>query len=715
MKNRVLAFFLTVLLLLSVLPVVSSAENSGSFGNLTWNYDPVSGELYISGVGVMEDLRSDEPAPWDSVSHSITSIVVEEGITTVGDYVFYNCNSAKTINLPSTLKSIGEDALYNCSSVEVLNIPGNVSKISDAAFKALNGLKEFNVSPENTSYKSIDGVLFDIDAKTLVSYPAARDGALYTVPDYVTKISDNAFWCAKSLKTVVIPNTVKTIGNSAFFLCTGLENVLIPPSVRTIGSLAFAYCKNLKNLDIIFGSEEIGASAFENCTSLTSIVIPDSVWKIGACAFKSCSGLTDITLGKGVKFIGDSAFYECKKINKVNFTGTSQDWALINKGAENNLLTGAPNLRYVTHVSDTYSDFFYNFDAGCGVNATETKYCSCGLCETREVPGTAIEHNFSDWVIVKNPTATEVGIKRKTCSRCSESVEEYISYAEVEQSVVKDAKYYAAITLNDNIDVNFEMTGFTEGFDIGKLIIRVDSEPIPAEIKGNSVVAVLASKDATRLGDEIKCAVSYDGIEIKKFTYSVKDYCIDTINDKQSAKKIADLCRAVINYGAYAQLAFDYKTDDLVNKGYENDLSSISIPECAPVSFTSDGIIEEIKVSMVLKSSVSINFKFTSTEELTASDFVIKNQKGEFYDPDFITVKDLGAGVYQLTLNNISANKLSSIYTVSVKDVSIKYGAYTFCYNAQGKTEEQGFTVKDKNLCKAIYAYGEAASAFISA
>ena len=172
------------------------------------------------------------------------------------------------------------------------------------------------VSEWNAIYLDIEGVLFNKNKTTIVSYPGGKSNE-YVIPDCVTSISDSAFNGCSSLISIIIPDGVTSIGNSVFYGCSSLASIIIPDGVTSIGDSAFNGCSKLASIIIPDGVTSISDSAFSGCSSLASIIIPDGVTSIGSEAFRGCSKLTSITIPDGVKVIRSSAFYKCSSLTSI--------------------------------------------------------------------------------------------------------------------------------------------------------------------------------------------------------------------------------------------------------------------------------------------------------------------------------------------------------------------------------------------------------------
>ena len=203
-------------------PVPEKAAEDACGEDLTWRFDEETATLYIEGEGDMWDfVEWDEDyqsynfsyIPWKNYSTKIENIIIADGVTSIGDWAFYDCSSLTSIEIPDSVTSIGDGAFCSCSSLTSITIPDSVTSIGSSAFA------------ECSSLESIE------------------------IPDSVTSIGDWAFNDCDSLTSIEIPDSVTFIGNCAFYHCTSLESIEIPDSVTSIGYSAFSHCSSLETIN----------------------------------------------------------------------------------------------------------------------------------------------------------------------------------------------------------------------------------------------------------------------------------------------------------------------------------------------------------------------------------------------------------------------------------------------------------------------------------
>ena len=300
------------------------------------------GELVISGSGEMYDFSysGNNKSPFAG-NDNIKNVIIEDGVTSIGNYAFNDCKSLTSIKIPNSITSVGNYVFQGCCNLASITIPDSVKSIGLAAFFNCNSLISVTIS---NSIKEIEASVFR-GCSSLTSI---------TIPDSVTSIGYAAFSDCSSLSSVIIPNRVTKIGRLAFNSCDSLTSITIPKSVTSVGVGAFGRCKSLTNIKVNennknYSSDEYGAlfdkykteliqypasnrkteytisdsvkrisdCAFIGCSNLTSITIPNSVMRIGDSAFRDCKNLASIIISNSVKSIGDDTFYNCSSLTSI--------------------------------------------------------------------------------------------------------------------------------------------------------------------------------------------------------------------------------------------------------------------------------------------------------------------------------------------------------------------------------------------------------------
>ena len=330
--NRLLSIILAILMVMSIIPITASATvpTSGTCGdNVTWSFDEETYTLIISGTGNMYDYKSNN-RPWIDYENAINKIVVEDGVTSISDYAFYNYTWVTDVDLPDTLVKIGNYALYGCS-MTTINLADTLTTIGQYAFKNCDDLTDV-VIPEGVTEIPTEAfsyndqlVRLSLPSTLTTIYDFAFNGCSslenIDIPDGVTSICGYAFVGCNSLKIVEIPGSVETISQSAFFACKGLEEVILHEGLKAIESGAFESCDKLVKINFPSTLKTLGSNVFRK-TGFTTITIPTSITSFGAQIFAQCPNLTDVTFEDGVKFIAKEMFYNCSALKNVNIPST---------------------------------------------------------------------------------------------------------------------------------------------------------------------------------------------------------------------------------------------------------------------------------------------------------------------------------------------------------------------------------------------------------
>lgn len=446
-----LALLLTMLISADIVGI-SASSTSGSCGTkATYSYNKTTKTLTISGTGATNDygITSLKRAPWYDFKSELTTIVVEEGITTIGQLNFYNCAKLTSVTLPSTLKKIS------------------------------GGTANYGAFRECVALTSI------------------------TLPDGLEEIDDMVFRGCTALKTVTLPGTIKTLGISVFQDCSNLETVTFGEGMTSTGIQTFRD-SGLKYVNFSSTITTISAYTFFN-TRITSIEIPENVTAIGTRAFADCTHLQTVTVHnpntefqgiigedpfngseQSITFYGHSGSTTQTYANTKNYNFISLDPC--DHESTHEVITLEPTctetgittqvcdncgftvsqadipatghsyelIEEVDKTDETKSDcdghiyrtyecsvcgdlqdeiehinyvegyYDYTNTATCTRPGLETYTCNVEGCGKVERHIVTSDHKVEDWTVIEEPTCTEEGTQQGVCTVCGETITKQI-------------------------------------------------------------------------------------------------------------------------------------------------------------------------------------------------------------------------------------------------------------------------------------------------
>lgn len=326
----------------------ASAESSGSCGkNATWRYDEENAVLSISGTGETNNYNVTSLPERAGLSGSF-SVVIEEGITSIGNNMFARGNIS-SVSLPSTLTKIEDKAFFE-SKVEEIAFPEGIESIGKSAFQNCKSLRKadnferirrFGVS----AFSGCENLVFEkLTLKKGAEYAERSfSGVAVYEAEYVEGFKETGnylFSGCKQLKKVVLPSTVTRISLGTFKDCEALEDINLSESVKVVDEDAFkncgftsvtirsktgyyisAYsdCKKLKEAVFEGSRTYVMDSLFSGCSALERVVLPSAVTKIGKSSFAGCTSLNDIDLSNITK-IESEAFSRCCSLEEVDLS-----------------------------------------------------------------------------------------------------------------------------------------------------------------------------------------------------------------------------------------------------------------------------------------------------------------------------------------------------------------------------------------------------------
>ncbi len=424
--------------------------------NLMWSLSE-DGVLTISGTGAMDNYLLETDTPWYKYNNKIKSIVIENGVTSVGNYAFRFCTTATAVTIANSVEKIGDYAFENGYNIVDLTLSNKLTSVGKEAFSSCSKITSLDL-PETlttTGHYAFSG------CKALTSL---------TIPSSLKTIDGYAFAGCSGLTEVTISDGVKSIQAGAFQTCTALAGVHIPYGLTSVGKSAFSDCTSLKNIyyggtwedwrkvSIDSGNDPLkaafchptdefecgdnlmwslseegvltisGTGAMDDYTNETetpwykynnkikTVILKTGVTSIGSKAFSNCSNLTNIDIPLSVTTIGDSSFSYCTALENVFYAGCSESvWEKIAIESNNKPLLNAAR-QYSAH---TWGEGMVTTEPTCTEDGVKTYTCS--VCnETKTETITATGHQWDEGKVTTPATCTENGVKTYTCSVCKE-------------------------------------------------------------------------------------------------------------------------------------------------------------------------------------------------------------------------------------------------------------------------------------------------------
>ena len=471
---------------------------------------------------------------------SLSKIVIPASVTKIGKEAF-----AGSANLASVVfntasgeqpLTIGARAFLNCTALEKITLPARLSEVklqkysisdegveldnAESAFAGCTSLLSINVVAGNASYKSVDGILYSKDGKSLLCCPAAKtfEGGKLTVVAGTQAIAPGAFIDCEGVAEVDIPNTVNLIGECAFYGVESLEAVSFAGGSLadlTIGKYAFSECVALSSVGIKDSRlVTLSDNAFAGCTSLESFELPATVTSVGASAFSNCSKLASITINASSKALvfGENVFNNCTSLTRVELPANVSEMP--------GIFNGCTSLTEV--VVDPNSEYFTAED-GVLFNKTKTELLFFPQGKTGE------------YTIPETVTKIANGVFRGNTSLETINIPNTIEL--IGDDAFRDSEIYY---------INFVGETFGESLTIGKsafegVYIRELELPKHTKIIGERAFAYAEAYNGVVLNDGVETLGSYAFYDAD-FYYEV--------NLPASVKTIGDYCFAAYdNYG----------------------------------------------------------------------------------------------------------------------------------------------------------------------
>lgn len=413
----------------------------GTLGeNIAWTlYD--SGQLSISGSGAI--MGSDGSNPWGEYTDDITSVVLEHGITEIGDYAFYGCENLIFVSLEykGGLDRIGFYAFDGCSRLMDLEIGGHIGKIGDFAFNGCEMLDKITITnsdcsivdsefvfPENTviegfagstaeiysnnynrEFASLGVITPDSGVQAVVAEGKCGENIKWTLDDNGSLVfsgeGDMDNWASAEdtpwaeytslIRTVSMSEEITSIGDYAFYGC---ENLLTGVLTSVIGAHAYEGCKRMNGYSYygdVSPINEIKDCAFKGCYSLWAIPIanPDCIIADSENVFDNNTAIEGYVGSTAHKYAEkyERDFQNITLIDIEGSCGESLYWYMTSDGMlgingsgkmdnYSENITAAPWYSYVKDITSIcINDFTSDDDA---IELSENCFAMCENAET---------------------------------------------------------------------------------------------------------------------------------------------------------------------------------------------------------------------------------------------------------------------------------------------------------------------------------------------
>ncbi len=691
---------------------------------------------------------------------ALKNITIPASVVSIDDCAFSGCSALPGIELHEGLETIGERTFDSCTSLQNINIPGTVSSIGPNAL-------------QNTAYCNNDenwtGDLLYLDNWLIYGKESTVS---CTISEGTVGIAGGAFQDNSNLSNVTLPESLKVISSKAFSGASALEQLVLPESVETIESYAFEDCSSIAQVCIPDSVTALGRYAFYNCTSLKSVTLSKNLTDISARAFDGCAALESITIPYNVKEISWDAFANCGKLRKFIILNPECVISSLALSAANTITAvyttvygwpGSSAQEYATKYGYDFAEITNCgegwhtevIDEGVPPTCTEagiSQGIHCALCGYVLVAQEVLDPLGHAYTYINNGGNHTVG-----CSNCTYSAEEAHKFiggtCACGAAVSTDPIYDETLKFNMDIAVGAEMlvnynfmasvvSKYTDfyieirkdvaggetvitTFGIGEDRLPLESMKHPATgmpIIYNASYTGIAAKE---MGDNFETTLyavdSYGRIYCSKTIVStIKDYLLTKINDANSSKEMKTMAVDMLNYGALAQLRFNYNTANLVNadltiaqsayatKGEPTAVDSYSV--------TGSGANVSTNITIGSKVELSLSCIVVGLEDPLSVECVITDVKNNVIARPEVTNK---SGVmFTAKYDNVGAREMRKIIKATFYDGSGNVISKTVSWSVESYVAQiramPEATMREVNLVNAMLIYGDSVGAYLT-
>lgn len=714
-------------------------------------------EPYISADGSMIlDSNGDTYLPTDNyyadnpMGYKIKNIVMEEGITYIGDWAFYRVcvdeitvpegveatgmfcfrysPTLKVLNLPDSLKVLDDFAISRNYLLHTINLGNGLETVGTAGFNRNTSLKTLILPESCTSvnvqlsptYAGIDyssvGLMENCTSLETVGFGKVERIPQRTclgakiknvvIPDTVKSIDDYAFYDCKNLEGVLFEqNSVCTdIADTAFLSCESLKSVKGGTALETLGN--YSSISTLEEFDFSSANKVLSKAQFYQ-TSLKTVSVSENITTIPVSCFNGMQKLEKMYLPSALESIQASSFNYCVALKDIYYNGNLQMWQALEKA----------------------SGWSYQVNADCVVHLNDGNFATVS---GKEIDRETLEFTvgFEDY----DGTLLDTQKIKYGCSATAPEAPQRMGY--VFDGWDKDFSFvtenmtvratYVRKAVDNPIGADFAGATLTLGGDIAlNLYMDVNDEVLADEYAGlmvthpNGLEEFISLKDAVKSEDfyVFSCDVAAKEMasslkvqfvtsegESEAFEYSVKDYAEYILEDNSGSYDSAKpLVKAMLNYGTAAQQYFSFNKENPANSLLSNDekaLGEVDLSACEFALYGEESGVKYHGSKLTLESETSVKHYFVIDNETDALNITVNGKAW--------TAEKAGE-YYEVKISDIPAQSLDEKLIVKIGNLTLDYNALSYA-NLAMNGEDNNL----KDLMKALYAYNKAADEYLA-
>lgn len=275
---------------------------------------------YLISVTLPPNLEVISPSTFYGCT-KLESVNLPKTVKTIGPYAFYACNLSTPLEIPEGVETIGTQA-YMCTNIPEVKLPASLKTIGNECFARCPYLTKVVIPSVNRWLRvKVGKNLFNTTFYDL--YEANGNKVQHvTLPADLDSFPANAFVRCGSLTSATLHDRVKVVGANAFYKCWNMAKFNLPESLRTIEPGAFMECKSTTDIMMPSKLEIIGDSAFRGCQWLQRVTFSGTPTAVGGDVFRDCSHLSQMTLPNGLTTVPNGMFYGCKALTQVTMPNT---------------------------------------------------------------------------------------------------------------------------------------------------------------------------------------------------------------------------------------------------------------------------------------------------------------------------------------------------------------------------------------------------------